>query len=157
MAKIIRVRPDNRAGEKERVLPNWRTLFLEGLAETSNVSEAADRARINPRRAYQVRREDLAFRQEWQAALLEGYDHLETETLHRLRMGFEAGKDDRKFDIANALRLLSLHKETVARARALEGDEDEDAILASLNAKIDAMRAREAAVDALLAAETDGE
>ena len=53
------------------------------------------------------------------------------------------GKDDPKFDIGNALRLLALHKETVARERALRDDEDEDAILASLDAKIEAMRARE--------------
>lgn len=65
----------------------------------------------------------------------------------------EAGKEDRKFDIANALRILMLHRETVARQRAIEGEEDEEIILAQLNTKLDAMRAREAEIALLLAAD----
>lgn len=72
------------------------------------------------------------------------------ETLNRLRMGTD--KDSPKFDIANAMRLLALHKETISRERALRDDEDEDAILASLDAKIEAMRAREAEAARLLIA-----
>lgn len=126
----------------------WRRQFLDTLAETSNVSEAARACNIRPTRAYKVRREEAEFRREWHDALLEGYEHLEMETLHRLRMG--TGKDDNKFDIANALRLLMLHRETVARERALRGADDEESVLASLNAKIDAMREREAAVKQML-------
>ncbi len=136
-----KINPALKTGEKEKVDRHWRGLFLDKLAETSNVSEAARTAQINPGRAYKVRRAEADFRQQWYEALLEGYDHLELETLHRLRMGM--AKDDPKFDIANALRLLALHKDTVARERALREDEDENAILASLGAKIDAMRARE--------------
>ena len=153
MHKKTKIMPAYKAGEKENLDRHWRTLFLDTLAETSNVSEAARRAGINPSRAYKVRREEPAFHGRWRQALLEGYEHLEMETLHRLRMGVEAGKDERKFDIANALRLLTLHSQTVAHERALQSHEDEEAILASLNAKIDAMRAREAEVAAMLAAE----
>ncbi|HSG33610.1 MAG TPA: hypothetical protein VLA37_03685 [Sphingomonadaceae bacterium] len=124
-----------------RPTAHWRKGFLEALAESSNVKAAAVQANILPQTAYRLRRADTAFRTQWYEALLEGYEHLEMETLHRLRMG--TAKDDPKFDIANALRLLALHKETVARERALREDEDEDAILASLDAKIEAMRARE--------------
>jgi len=135
------IKPQLRENEKERLNRHWRGLFLDKLAETSNVAAAAREAGINPSRAYKVRRCEPDFARQWYEALLEGYEHLELETLHRLRMG--TGKDDPKFDIGNALRLLALHKETVARERALRDDEDEDAILASLDAKIEAMRARE--------------
>jgi len=144
-----KIRPEHKLGEKDNLDRHWRGLFLDTLADTSNVSEAARIAGINPGRAYKVRRAEPEFRAQWYAALLEGYDHLEMETLHRLRMGMGG---DRKFDIANALRLLALHRETVARERALREDEDEDAILASLDAKIEAMRAREEEAARLLIA-----
>jgi hypothetical protein len=140
MTRTAKIMPAYRVGEKEQLDRHWRALFLDALAETSNVSEAARRAGINPSRAYKVRREESAFRAKWSDALREGYSHLEMETLQRLRMGTSGGKDDTRFDIANALRLLSLHSQSVAQARALEDDDDEDAILASLEARIDAMR-----------------
>ena len=147
--------PEQKSGEKPGLDRHWRGLFLAVLAETSNVSAAARDAGINPSRAYKVRREEPAFRQLWYAALLEGYEHLEMETLHRLRMGVEAGREDRKFDIANALRLLMLHRETVARERAIQGEDDEEIILAQLNAKLDSMRSREAEIALLLSAEAE--
>jgi hypothetical protein len=143
MSNKTRIRPEQKVGEKANLNGHWRTLFLAVLAETSNVSEAARAAGINPSRAYRVRREEAEFRQCWYAALLEGYDHLELETLHRLRMGVEAGKEDRKFDIANSLRLLMLHRETVAHERALRGNQDEDAVLAAINKRLETMRERE--------------
>jgi hypothetical protein len=144
MATRSKIRDEFRKGEKDKLDRHWRTLFLDTLAETSNVSAAARKAGVNPSRAYKVRREEPGFAAKWGDALLEGYKHLEMETLHRLRMGVDSGKEDRKFDIANALRLLTLHRETVAREKAVRGHMDEDEVLASLNAKIDAMRACEA-------------
>lgn len=158
MPKTTKIMPLYKEGEREHLDRHWRGLFLDTLAETSNVSEAARRAGINPSRAYKVRREESAFRAKWAGALNEGYAHLELETLHRLRTGSD--KDDRKYDIANALRLLTLHRQSVAHARAIESEEDEEAILASLDAKIDAMRAREAEIAADAAARkaaADGE
>ena len=76
------------------------------------------------------------------------------ETLHRLRVG--TGKDDNKFDIANAMRLLMLHRENVAQQRALRSLQDKGSVLASLNAKIEAMRTREAAVRKMLAKDATG-
>ena len=139
----------HKAGERGLLDRHWRGIFLDTLAETSNVSEAARRAGVNPSRAYKVRRREPAFRELWHAALLEGYEHLEMETLYRLRTG--TAKDDNKFDIANALRLLMLHRETVARERALRDAGDKDSVLATLNARIDAMRAREAETRRMLA------
>ena len=152
-----KIRPEQKVGEKADLNGHWRSQFLATLAETSNVSAAAREAGVNPSRAYKVRREETAFRAKWYEALLEGYDLLELETLHRLRMGVDAGKEDRKFDIANALRILMMHRETVARERALRNHGDEESVLAELNARLDGMRAREAEIALLLTEdETDG-
>ena len=132
-----------REGEEEEPNKHWRRYFLDRLAETSNVTAAADFAGINPARAYKVRRDDTGFARAWYNALLEGYEHLELETLRRLREGTPA--DGPKFDIANALRLLTLHRDTVARERARVENSDEASVLASLNAKLDAMRRNEQA------------
>lgn len=136
------------SGEKSRTSRHWRRPFLDTLAETSNVSQAARVARIDPSKAYKARRAEPEFRDEWNSALLEGYEHLEMETLHRLRVG--TGKDDNKFDVANALRLLMMHRETAAREKALRSHEDKATVLATLNAKIEAMRSREAEVRQML-------
>ena len=133
----------------KKLNPRWKNYFLEKLAETSNVSEACRACGAEPSYAYRHRRKDPEFRRDWGEALLEGYEHLEMETLQRLRFG--TGPDDAKFDIPNALRLLTAHRETVARERARRGKRDEQDILESLNAKIDRMRERKAAADRLLA------
>lgn len=147
-AKQTKIRSGLKDGESGYITRHWRGIFLDELADTSNVSAAARKAGINPSRAYKVRREEPEFASKWFDALMEGYEHLELETLHRLRMGTD--KDDNKFDIANALRLLSLHRETVAHERAIRSHQDEESILAALNAKIDAMRTREAQVKLML-------
>lgn len=133
-------------GQKEQKLKsNWKDVFLRTLAETSNVSKAADAAGAKPFYVYRVRRADAEFRQQWSAALLEGYEHLEMETLERLRFGIEAG--DTKVDVPNALRLLTAHRETAAKEKARRGKRDEASVLASLNAKIDRMRERKVAAE----------
>lgn len=154
MATRTKLRREQTLGEKEKLDRHWRTLFLDTLAETSNVSAAARKAGINPSRAYKVRRNEKGFSLCWTEALMEGYRHLEMETLHRLRTG--VGKDDNKFDIANALRLLTLHRESVAHEQAIRSHQDEGSVLAALNAKIDAMRAREAEVTHLLGFDPSG-
>ena len=139
-----------RKGQQETKLsPTWRVEFLEVLAETSNVSEACRKTGAEKSYAYKHRREDPDFRRKWGAALLEGYEHLEMETLQRLRFG--TGPDDKKFDIPNALRLLAAHKESAAREKARRGKRDKATVLASLNAKLDKMRERKAAAEKLLA------
>lgn len=133
----------------------WRDRFLATLAETSNVTAACTAAGIASSDAYKLRRNDSGFQAAWRSALLEGYDNLELETLGRLREG-ELRSDERKFDIANALRLLKAHAEAVAAERARREDCDEQDLLDSLDRKIEAMRRRAAAGVAMLA-ESDGE
>lgn len=141
-AQRTKIRAELKIGEAPHLNRHWRDLFLGTLAETSNVSEAARKAGVNPGRAYKVRRDEPAFRQSWYEALLEGYEHLEMETLYRLRNG--AGEGDKKFDIANALRLLAMHRDTVARHRAARDEVSEESVLKKLNAKIEEIRQREA-------------
>ena len=132
------------AGSPKR---NWRRVFIDTLAATSNVTTSATEAGIDTSRAYRLRRSDAEFASDWRKALLEGYDHLEMETLQRLRSG--TGKDDPKFDIANALRLLGMHRDTISQERQPQ-EKDESAILASIDAKIEKMQAREKNVTRML-------
>ena len=129
---------------------DWRVLFLSALADTSNVSAAARRAGIATGTAYGARRADREFARDWRAALCEGYDNLEMELLHRMRSGQKPTAKTR-FDNATAFRLLLAHREEVSRERASREEEDEDAVLASLTAKLEAMRSRQQSTAALMA------
>ncbi len=128
-------------------------VFLQELAETSHVKAAAAVADLPVTRIYRLRRTDPDFARRWYAALADGYDNLEMELLHRLRSGEspDEGSGDgaprRKFDTATALRCLSAHRENVAREKGRRTLADEVATIASINAKIDAMRARARAAD----------
>lgn len=133
---------------------DWRGVFLAALAETSNVSRSAEVAGVSPSRAYQVRRRESGFERAWFAALCEGYDHLEMEVLRRLREGDFAAEEGGKYDFGAAVRILSAHRETVGRHRARMEDQDEEAILASIDATLDKILEREEAMKDLLAEES---
>lgn len=120
---------------------HWRANFLTELASTSNVTAAAAAAGVHPSRPYKVRRLEPDFAKDWRGALLEGYEHLEMEVLHRLRFG-EAKDEERKFDNASAMRLLGQHRETIVRERAIRENEDVAAIRASIDAKLAKLRAK---------------
>jgi hypothetical protein len=78
--------------------------------------------------------------------LREGYDNLEIELLGYLRNPDPA----RKMDVAAAVRLLAAHRAAVERERALEGEEDEQAVLDSIDAFLEGMRERRIANEAAL-------
>lgn len=122
--------------------------FLAELAATSNVAAAAVAADLSVSNVYRLRRTDPDFARRWYAALSEGYDNLEMELLQHLR-GPGGGDSEtaadtpkRKFDVATALRCLTAHRDSVAREKGRRTLADEVATIASINAKIDAMRAR---------------
>jgi hypothetical protein len=131
---------------------SWSRLFLAELADTSNVSAAARAADITTSRAYEARRTNAEFNRKWQIALCEGYDNLEMDLLHRLRTGevrpaSGAKRGVRTFDNATALRLLTAHRDSVARERAMRDNEDAAEILASIDATLDKMRERALAAE----------
>ncbi|MED5543743.1 hypothetical protein [Novosphingobium decolorationis] len=142
-------RPERtRAPAKKPAAPrNWRRRFLAELAATSNVSASAKAAGVASSTAYEARRDDPEFYRQWQEALCEGYDHLEMTLLQRLREGeikppTGAKRGTRVFDNATAFRLLTAHRESAARQRAIVENRNSEAILDSINAKIEKMRAR---------------
>lgn len=140
------------AERREDVQSDWKANFLDALAQTSNVAGAARKAKIDKSTVYKTRRADPQFAREWMVALCDGYDNLEMELLARLRAGESTNaKQPRKYENATAFRLLIAHRESAARQRALRDHDDEETVLASINAKLDAMRIREKAVTDLLA------
>jgi len=100
---------------------NWRETFLACLAETSNVTAAAQCADISLTWVYKTKREDRGFADAWLAALCEGYDHLEMELLFRLRTGESREVPANKYDNATALRLLLAHKDTAGASGLRNG------------------------------------
>lgn len=133
--------------ERRASFSDWSRTFLSELAASSNVSASARKAGIHPSTAYEARRTDPEFNRQWRTALCEGYDHLEMDLLHRLRMGEikparDAKRGVRTFDNATAFRLLAAHREAAAQERAIRENQDADAILASIDAKLDSMRER---------------
>lgn len=136
----IKLTPEQKARESGKLNRHWRGYFLEALAACSNVTAAAEAAGIDPSRAYKVRRKDPGFARQWSEALCEGYENLELEMLQRMRDGEE--REGPRFDNAAALRLLALHRESVARERALRDSADTEAIRASIDARLDEVRER---------------
>lgn len=140
--KRTKIKAPLKDGEEPGLNRHWRGLFLDFLAETSNVSESARRAGINPSRAYKIRREEPEFARQWLDALWEGYTHLEMEVLRRLREGDTTVEDNGKFDFANAIRLLSAHRENATRAQAGQRNVSAAEVRASIDRKVDAIRAQ---------------
>jgi hypothetical protein len=150
MTKPIRRGRNFVARPKPRNNTRWREVFLERLAETSNVTASCEWAHIGTSQVYASRRAEPEFARKWQAALCEGYDNLEMELLYRLRAGDTGEAGGKKFEYAVALRLLGAHRESAARERAMRDNEDADVVLAEIDAKLDKMRER-----ALAAGELD--
>lgn len=123
----------------------WSRIFLDELANTSNISASAKKADVKCSDVYRARRSNAKFAREWRVALCEGYDILEMTMLYRLRTGelkvpSGAKRTVRTYDLATALRLLTAHRESVAAERASRGDQSTDEVLASLNARLSRMR-----------------
>lgn len=153
--KRIVIRPSLKQGEDGPINNNWRRLFLDHLAESSNVTASATKAGISASRAYKVRREETEFARQWLAALAEGYIHLEMEVLRCLRDGDFTVGEDGKFDFANAIRLLAAHRDSAGRAQSQVRDVSAAEVRASIDRKIEDIRRRIARQKA--AAERQGE
>jgi hypothetical protein len=76
----------------------------------------------------------------WHQALVEGYEHLEMELLARLRAG--EAKDGPKFDNGAALRLLALHRDTMAQEHAQRRNMDSARARQIIDAKLEELRQR---------------
>lgn len=128
---------------------HWRATFLATLAETSNVTRAAEKAGVAASRAYYVRRCEPKFARAWFSALCEGYDHLEMEVLRRLRDSDFTTATGAKYDFGAALRILAAHRVSIGRHRAEMLDQDEEAVLAQIDATLEKILEREEAAKTL--------
>jgi len=141
MAKGKATRPT--ASKKgRRASRHWREKFIAALAQSSNVTWSASQANISVSRVYQARSGEPEFARLWIAALWEGYEHLEMEVLRRLRQGDLLTNDGTKYDFANAIRLLTAHRENVARAQAAKRNVSAAEVRASIDRKVEEIRMR---------------
>jgi hypothetical protein len=114
--------------------------FLQALAETSNVKQSAKTAGVSLSTVYKTRSKNPEFARAWLAALWEGYANLEMEVLGRLREGDQKTKDGEKYDFANAIRLLSAHRDNAARAQAQQRNISATEIRDSIDRKVEEIR-----------------
>jgi transcriptional antiterminator Rof (Rho-off) len=96
---------------------------------------------------YERRRSDNEFSRLWQLALCEGYDNLEMELLHRLRIGevkpgAGARRAARSFDNGTAFRLLLAHRDSATRARATRENVSAAQVRAAIDRKVAEIRTR---------------
>jgi len=135
-----------KAPPRKRTFNGWSKDFINHLAATSNVAAAARAAGVDSSAAYRAKRTNPEFNRQWRQALCEGYDLLEMELLQRLRAGAPETADGKRaaptHDNAIAFRLLVAHRAEAARQRAVRDNQDSEAILLSINAKIEKMRQR---------------
>lgn len=141
---MARQASDPRYGKNKgkKINTRWRETFIEALAQTSNVTRSAGIAGIEPSQAYRERRENPGFYQNWQLALCEGYDHLEMEVLRRLREADFTIPGGGRYDFGSALRILSAHRESVARSRARRINASVAEVRASIDRKVEEIRLR---------------
>lgn len=131
-----------KATRQHRAGTRWRNHFLEHLAESSNITASAAHANVSTAKLYRERRQDPEFARAWLAALSEGYLLLEMEVLRRLREGDQKAKEGDRYDFANALRLLTAHRESAAHAAAQERNVSAAEVRASIDRKVEAIRQR---------------
>lgn len=106
--------------------------FLAALAETCNVTRAAERAGMTARSAYHRRARNAAFRAAWLDAVGTAYSRLELALLDRAFNGTEKvirrsdGSEDRMLEYPNqmGLSLLKMHRASAAEAHAETPQED---------------------------------
>jgi hypothetical protein len=97
--------------------------FLSALAETCNVTRAADQAGVSLAHAYRNRKADAAFRAGWLEAIGVSYQRLELVLLDRAFNGTEKlvkrrdGSEERMLEYSNQLGLTLLRCTGIRRSR----------------------------------------
>ena len=105
------------------------------------MTQAAIAAGITLPHAYRLRRAEPEFARQWQAALEDGYLHLELELVRRLREGDFTTADGQRYDFSNAVRLLASQRSS-STAPARERDVSIAEVRASIDRKIEDIRRR---------------
>jgi len=118
-----------RRPQKRKAAPrNWtrdkEAQFLSVLADTCNVTRAAEEAGVSIGGAYRRRKENAAFRAGWLEAISVAYQRLELVLLDRAFNGTEKvvkrrdGSEERMLEYSNqlGLTLLKMHRDTAVEA-----------------------------------------
>jgi len=124
--------------------------FMTALAETCNVTLAAQAAGMSLTGAYAKRKKDAAFRAGWAEAIAGAYQRLELALLDRALNGTEKvvtrrdGSEERMRDYSNsvALTLLRMHRETANEVIEQPGEEEVAEVRRRLVEKLERLRAR---------------
>ena len=98
--------------------------FVSVLADTCNVTRAAEEAGVSTSAAYKRRKENAAFRAAWLEAIAVAYQRLELVLLDRAFNGTEKvvkrrdGSEERMLEYSNqlGLTLLKMHRDTAIEA-----------------------------------------
>lgn len=127
--------------------------FLTALAETCNVTRAAEVAGVSLGHAYKRRKTNAPFRAAWLEAIGAAYQRLELVLLDRAFNGTEKvlkrkdGSEERMLEYSNqlGLTLLKMHRDTAVAAAPENEPDDIDEIRERLFNKLERLRIREAA------------
>jgi len=124
--------------------------FLTVLAETCNVTKAAEAVGMSTRGAYLRRKKNAAFRAAWLEAITTAYQRLELALLDRAFNGTEKviqrhdGSEDRMREYPNqlGLQLLKMHRSTVAEANTEIAPEELDEVRERVLKKLERLKRR---------------
>ncbi|HEY0623523.1 hypothetical protein [Sphingomonas sp.] len=148
--------------EPKRKWVRWtqamRATFLDHLAATCNVKEAAAVIGVIPGSVYALRRREPQFAEQWEEAVTLGYQMLETRVIGHVLAGggpkdpLMCGVDSTlgTIDLEAALRLLGMHRNAAGKPRrnrppVFAAPEETDKVLLAKLRQIEARRARDAA------------
>jgi phage terminase small subunit len=124
--------------------------FLSVLADTCNVTQAAEEAGVSSSSAYRRRKENAAFRAGWLEAISVAYQRLELVLLDRAFNGTEKvvkrkdGSEERMLEYSNqlGLTLLKMHRDTAVEADAQFQPEEIEEVRKRLLNKLKRLKAR---------------
>lgn len=125
--------------------------FLSALADSCNVTFAAEEAAVSISSAYRRRKENAAFRAGWLEALSVAYQRLELVLLDRAFNGTEKlvkrrdGSEERMLEYSNqlGLTLLKMHRDTAQAASTEFQPAQVDELRERLLNKLRRLRARD--------------
>lgn len=128
-------KPQKRNASPREWTSEKEATFLSVLADTCNVTRAAEETGVSTSSAYRRRRENAAFRAGWLEAISVAYSRLELVLLDRAFNGTEKvvvrkdGSEERMLEYSNqlGLTLLKMHRDTaVESATEFQPDQIEE-------------------------------
>jgi phage terminase small subunit len=125
--------------------------FVSSLAETCNVTAAAEAAGVSVSGAYDHRRKVAAFRASWAEAIATAYQRFELVMLDRALNGTEKivvrkdGSEERMREYPNqiAMHLLKMHRESAMEAIEEPAEAEIEEVRERLFQKLQRLRSRD--------------